>query len=117
MNRSTSRPVPIIFNSMGLRICSRVGEFVDSEGQLIAYDPSVHTRGPGALLVRREQFPVFLDKAGLQLAWTLIGEKHRIGGDDRASLGWLQVSDAFRKGSARKNCSHHSVTTGEYSPS
>ena len=89
-------PVPMIAQGMGLRMSSREGVLVDESGQAIVFDPSVTERGPGALLVRREQFLQFLESNGLELFWTLLGEKQRIGGDNPNELGWLQTSGAYR---------------------
>ena len=89
-------PVPMITQGMGLRMSAQEGDLVDSTGRVIAKDPSVTERGPGALLVRREEFLRFLQAQDLELVWTLLSEKRRIGGHGDDSLGWLQTSGAYR---------------------
>lgn len=51
------------------------GSFFDEHGELIAFDPSVHTVGPGALLVKRDALLTFLDERDLALVWVVAGEK------------------------------------------
>jgi len=74
------------------------GHFFDNQGNLIAFDPSIKTPGPGVLLIKRDVFLKFLDDNGYDLLWTILGEKNIIGGrmfpDDWK--GRLELSGAYR---------------------
>gem|GEM_PF-2778664 len=75
------------------------GHFYDAVGILVAFDPSVSSTGPGALLVNRELFLKHLDEQGCILLWVVTGEKVIItgnvpGGDDW--LGRLNILGVFR---------------------
>ena len=53
--------------------------FYDNQGNLIAFDPSVRTPGPGALLINRDVFLKFLNDNDYDLLWIILGEKNIIG--------------------------------------
>jgi hypothetical protein len=71
------------------------GRFFDESGDLVCFDPSVTEDGPGAFLFRRDALVKFLEKQGLTLVWTVLGEKQILSsrGD---SPGWTALSGAFR---------------------
>ncbi len=47
---------------------------------MIAFDPSVTTSGPSALLVRKEALVEFLNNQGYDILWVILGEKAVVGG-------------------------------------
>lgn len=56
------------------------GRFYDSEGNLLAFDPSLFEYGPSALLLKRENFIEFLEENQLSIFWTVVGEKQVLDG-------------------------------------
>jgi hypothetical protein len=54
--------------------------FCDHRGEVIAFDPSVTTSGPSALLVRKEALVEFLNNQGYDILWVILGEKAVVGG-------------------------------------
>ena len=91
-------PTRWIARQMGLRWNGVEGHPFDQKGNLIAFDPSVKTPGPQALLMNRDAFLQFLNENGYDLLWTVVGEKNIIGGR-MAREDWrgrLEMSGAYR---------------------
>jgi hypothetical protein len=63
--------------------------------ELVAMDPSVHTRGPGALLIRKSDILDFLRRRDLAIIWTVFGEKDVIGGWDRKKWDRLYIRGTY----------------------
>jgi hypothetical protein len=94
---SISLPAPDLVRGLGLSWGGIEGRYVDASGELVAFDPSVHEPGPRALLVRTESILRYLSENGLELFWTVLGEKQMIGGGyDSSHLGWLEVDGVYR---------------------
>src|SRR5262249_47361460 len=89
-------PSEPVASGMRLRWNGVEGHYSDPDGRLAAFDPSVFEPGPRALLVRQEAFMKYLAENGLELFWTVLGEKQLVGGWSRNESGWLQVSGAYR---------------------
>lgn len=91
-------PAKWIVDNMYLRWNGVEGHFYDKRGNLIAFDPSVRTPGPGALLINRDIFLKFLNDNDYDLLWTILGEKNIIGGrmshDDWK--GRLEITSAYK---------------------
>ena len=73
-------PVDLIANQMNLRWNGSDGSLYDSQGQLIAFDPSAISDAPGALLVAKEPFLRFLDDNQYDVLWAGSGQKTILGG-------------------------------------
>src|SRR5262249_46585662 len=58
-------PAAPLVREMSLHGIASEGQFVDPTGQVVAFDPSVRSPGPGALLVRREALKRHLADKGL----------------------------------------------------
>jgi hypothetical protein len=71
-----SLPSRWLAEKMNLKPEGRRGDFVDGSGNLTAFDPSTRERGHGALVIRRDALCALLDREGLALIWTLLGEKN-----------------------------------------
>jgi len=87
-------PRKLIAEEMGLCWKGIEGRFFDSDGQLIAYDPSTHETGPGALLIRKDRFTEYLKKKGYAIFWTLLGEKQVVS----MSMDWkgnMEISGTY----------------------
>ena len=69
-------PCQWLVEGMKLKMRGRHGEFFDANGTLVAFDPSMRERGPGALLVRKQPFLSFLAKTRHRIFWTFLGEKN-----------------------------------------
>lgn len=61
------------------------GDFLDRFGELATQDPAAHQAGPGSLLVRRDAVEPYLDREGLTICWTILGEKRAVGGPEQAA--------------------------------
>ena len=83
---------------MKLKTSDIEGHYNDSEGNLIAFDPSIFEKGPSCLLIEKKALKEFLEKQGLSIFWTIQGEKQMIGGS-RYSNGWkgrLEIEGILR---------------------
>ncbi len=55
------------------------GDFVDKNGDLIVFDPTVHCDGPAAILFREDRLREFLKREGYAICWVVTGEKRVLG--------------------------------------
>jgi hypothetical protein len=107
---SISMPSRWLANKMGLKINGRRGDFVDSKGNIVTFDPSTREPGHSTLVIQREALREFLEREKLSLIWTLLGEKN-IYPPETTGPNWLgrltilgiyswqgaQISGDFRK--------------------
>lgn len=90
-------PTRWLVHSMGLQWNGIEGQFFDKNDNLIAFDTSVRTPGPGVLLINRDVFLKFLDDNGYDILWTVYGRKNIIGGMARdEQKGQLGLNGAYR---------------------
>lgn len=68
-------PCPFIVRGMNLNRSAEEGKYIGSNGEEVAFDPSVFEPGPGMPLIKREALLNFLEEQGLDIVWTLYGEK------------------------------------------
>lgn len=73
------------------------GQYITSNGELVAFDPSLRETGPSALLIKKEVFLQFLRDHNLALLWTVRGEKNAYGNGNwsESSAGQLIVTGAY----------------------
>lgn len=76
-------PSQTVLDLLGLHWAGLGGDFADSRGVLSAQDPTVHGVGPSTCLVRLKALREALDRSGLGLCWTLVGEKRFLNGAGR----------------------------------
>ena len=90
-------PCRFLANSMNLEWPGVEGIWYNGKGQLVAFDPSVRSQGPGVLLFRRDSLLEFLNHQKLTLFWTLLGEKRMIGGAmfREDYKGHLEINGAY----------------------
>jgi hypothetical protein len=90
-------PCRFLVESMNLNWRGQEGCWYDSANQLVAFDPSVKSTGPSVLLFRKEPLLEFLNRNGLTLFWTLLGEKRTIGGrmGPEQYHGHLEINGAY----------------------
>jgi len=72
------KPCVDIYEKMKMSHSDREGEFIDENGELICFDPSVYQNCKPHLLVRKNDFLRYLSDNGLQVIWTVLGEKNII---------------------------------------
>jgi len=88
------KPSNILFEGMQMRYSEKEGHFIDKDGEIICFDPSIYHESNPYLMVRKDKLLQFLSENNLTLCWTLLGEKQVItpsfGRDD--SVGVMQMS-------------------------
>ena len=91
-------PCQWIATEMNLRWRGIEGHFYDAAGNLIAFDPSINSAGPGVLLINHKLSLKHLNENGYTLLWLVTGEKliirGNIPGDDWP--GRLDILGVFR---------------------
>ena len=76
-------PAPWLARALGVRLSDgRKLNYVDSNGSVVFYDPSVGELGPQAALVDRAAFLGMLEREGLSAVWVIAGEKNVYGGHE-----------------------------------
>ncbi|MFC5683161.1 hypothetical protein ACYE2N_04430 [Flavobacterium sp. MAHUQ-51] len=73
------KPVQKIKEGLKLEFSQNEGELVDSNGELICFDPSVNNKSLMGLLVRKDKLIEWLKKEDLVLLWNVRGEKQILG--------------------------------------
>ncbi|MDH4459813.1 MAG: hypothetical protein QE277_00210 [Flectobacillus sp.] len=71
------RPSMSLFNLLGLSFHTDC-EFKDNTGEIVCIDPTGKQEGLSCLLVRKEKLIDALDREGLEIVWTMIGEKQTL---------------------------------------
>jgi hypothetical protein len=72
------KPSSILFEGMQMRYGIKEGYFIDKNGELICFDPSIYNESNSYLMVRKDRLMEFLSKNNLTICWTIIGEKQVI---------------------------------------
>ena len=81
---------------LGLSWSGNGADYLDGNGGLAAFDPTAHSDGPTALLLREDLLKKYLDDKGLALCWTVIGEKLAVGqGASAKYYGRATMSGAY----------------------
>ena len=89
-------PAKLILDGMALDWRGTEGHFFNAKGTLVAFDPSVRQAGPGALLIRKDQFIQFLHDNDYEVLWTVLGEKNDYRGSPQQWKGRLEISGAYK---------------------
>ncbi len=69
------KPSKHIFNKMGLEYSANEGEFINKQGELICFDPSVNNDSQSFLLINKDAFLKYLEENEIRLLWLVYGEK------------------------------------------
>lgn len=69
-------PTPRIYHGMKMQNSIKDGYWVDSQNNLICFNPQINDEFQDSLLVKKEEFLNFLREHQLKLIWTVLGEKH-----------------------------------------
>lgn len=95
---SIQLPCAWLIRQMGLNWNGEEGHFRDNERRLVAFDPSVKSKGSSVLVANKKLLVEFLERNGYTLVWTVLGEKNILG--PRTNMGeWegrLEISGAAR---------------------
>ena len=68
-------PCQQLVAGLGLSWSGTGADYVDTDGNLAAFDPTVHEEGPSALLIREDLLRRYLSDRGLAVCWMVQGEK------------------------------------------
>lgn len=81
----------MIFEGMGLSYAANDGDFINSEGKLIAT-----TTERNGLLIHKADFLKYLEENDLDIVWALLGEKRVVGGHNiRQNNLFTTISGAY----------------------
>lgn len=72
---SLSLPHPVLLRGLGAAWSGIAATYLDSCGNVVAFDPSASVNGPSGLLVRRDALDSFLERQQLAVCWIVRGEK------------------------------------------
>ena len=89
------KPSQHIFEKMSLRYSENDGEFIDINGDVVCFDPSVSFDSKSFLLIKKSTFLDYLKKNNLKVAWTVIGEKQILGGPFSSHYSHLELNGYF----------------------
>ena len=92
-----SLPCVDLVRSLGIRWSGHGVDFTDGAGRVVAQDPTVHSEGPSAILLRDDLLGEFLAREKLTVCWAVFGEKRVIPPSFRAGPHhpWLCMSGAY----------------------
>ena len=79
---SIFKPSQFLYDLLELRDGLREGEFVNEQGTVVCFDPSVNYDAPSCLLVRKRLLHERLKAKRLDIFWTVLGEKQVIKGNE-----------------------------------
>jgi hypothetical protein len=89
-------PCGEIMRDWKLRWTGVGADFVDSDHRISAFDPSAHTKGDNALLLREDVFQKYLSDRGLTVIWAVSANKESRGnGHSAQSFYGLRFSGAY----------------------
>ena len=90
-------PNKLLVDKMNL-INNNDGTFVNVNGEVIAYDPTIKEEGPDVLLIKKNEFLKFLNNNDYGIIWHVSGEKMIIGGGIRHEdwKGQLEIQGVYK---------------------
>lgn len=71
-----SIPSRWLAEKLSIRPSGRYGDFVESSGTVVTFDPSTRELGRSVLLVREDRLLQLLSRERVAIVWTLLGEKN-----------------------------------------
>ena len=71
-------PVIDLVSGLGIRWSGRGADFMDGADRVVGQDPTVHSEGPSAMLLRDDLLGEFLAREKLTICWAILGEKRVI---------------------------------------
>lgn len=82
-----------MFEGMGLCSSEIPSCWFNDRGQLACFDPHVFGEEKSELLVRSDLLEEFLNKKGLKIFWTVLGEKQTLGSSP--ANNWIDISGVY----------------------
>lgn len=82
-----------MFDGMGLCASEIPSCWFNDRGQLACFDPHVFGEEKSELLVNRDLLEEFLNKNGLKILWTVLGEKQTLGSSPVNN--WIDISGVY----------------------
>lgn len=73
------KPSNFIYQQMQLKPGYDEGNYINIQGEVVCFDPSVSNNTRSCLLVKKEELLKFLVKNHLKIVWIVIGEKNVLG--------------------------------------
>jgi hypothetical protein len=90
-------PREYMYSRMQLQPSKNIGEWLNTQGKIVCFDPSVKQERSSCLLVRKDSLLQFLEENNLRIFWTCLGEK-QIYGDFYYKIeitNWLELSGVY----------------------
>ncbi|WP_419860889.1 hypothetical protein [Candidatus Palauibacter sp.] len=86
-----------LVDGLGIRWSGRGADFTDGTARVVVQDPTVHSEGPSALLLREDVLGEFLAREKLTICWAVIGEKRVMspGFGTGPRYPWIRMSGAY----------------------
>ena len=94
---SLNLPTENFVKRLSLEWTGNGADFIDEQGEVVAFDPTAYADGPSTLLIREDAMNRFLAENDLALCWTVVGEK-TVGGihDRHHNLKFTKLTGAYR---------------------
>ena len=70
------KPSKLLFDILKIRPSEYDGKYSNQKGEIVCVNPSVDEKGRSSLLVRKDELLKALEKNGLDIFWTILGEKY-----------------------------------------
>jgi len=106
------KPTELVYRLLDLKYSEVEGFLLNSNGEMICFDPSATTPSISCLLVRKPDFLKVLAENDLEIIWTSVGEKLVIGGHFNRNdwVGRLNISDVvYFDSGVLKNITHNEM--------
>ncbi len=90
-------PRELVFAKINLIYSEKIGEWLNDQGEIVCFDPSVNRNGDKCLVIRKDVLSKFLADNKLKIFWLCSGEKH-IYGDSFNKIKiskWLELSGVY----------------------
>jgi hypothetical protein len=89
-------PSPQLISGLEVRWTGNGADYIDKEGKLAIFDPTVYEKGPDALLIRKDILMNYLSREKLAVCWVIFGAKEVMGaGFDPSEHLSLRISGAY----------------------
>ena len=96
MDELRQLPVQKIVQSGGLRWRGQAADFLDRAGNVAVFDPSAHSSGPSALLLRQDFLEELMFRHEMGMVWTVVCLKSVTLLDPAPGYPLLRISGAYR---------------------
>ncbi len=82
-----------MFNSVLCSSTEMPGCWLDEHGQLFCFDPHIFGEDKSELLINKKALQKLLENNGMQIIWTVLGEKQIL--DSSTTTSWLDMSGVY----------------------